>query len=433
MTLMDNYHTVGFLRELEKVRWNFDLGNIANLLELLGNPHEKLKCIHVAGTNGKGSVTAMMESILRESGYKTGMFTSPHIVSIEERFRIDGCSISPDRFEKILLGIKPFIVACKCTYFESMTAIAFTLFAEETVDFAIIECGLGGRLDATNVIKPLISVITEIHLEHEKYLGKTFRAIAQEKAGIIKSGAPCIALSAKGNVQQVFQETCNQKKVQLHTVNADDLFSNINIGSNNNKFTLHIENNCSLNVVANLAGAKQVNNAALAIKSLLVLEETRLAQIKKEAYKSGLSSVSWPGRLQQIRSSPTVIVDVAHNPAAVQAVLSHVSSTYQFKRMHIIIGLLNDKNFREISKVISRYADHVAIVTLESDRALPGEVLASHLKLNFSHLTVRSYTDIKCSVDETIANSDRADVICIIGSHLLAGRILAAARKVASK
>src|SRR3989344_7371723 len=262
------------LYSLDIRKWTLGLERIESLLKRLGNPEKKLKCIHVAGTNGKGSVCAMLHSILADVGYKVGLYTSPHLKKFNERIRINNKLISDNDIVKYYLMVKKYVTSQ--SFFEITTAMAFLYFADKKVDFAVLEVGLGGRLDATNVVVPLISVITNIGLEHTQFLGKTIKKIAYEKAGIIKNQVPVVT-AAEGIALAAIKKISNEKNSKLYIVNKKN--ANCRIG---------------------LKGEFQKLNAAMAIKSIEALKNDYGVKIKKSSVKKGLLNANWSGRFQFI-------------------------------------------------------------------------------------------------------------------------------------
>jgi len=266
------------LYSLESVKFKQTLANMRLLLKKLNNPEKKLKCIHVAGTNGKGSVCAMISSILQEAGYKVGMYTSPHLKRFNERIRINNKLITDKDIVKYYLRVKKHVT--DQTFFEMTTAMAFLYFKEKNVDFAVLETGLGGRLDTTNVITPLISIITNIGLEHTEYLGNTIEKIAQEKAGIIKENIPVVT-AAEGIALATIKNASNNKNSKLIIIN--------------NKIIKNYKN-----IKLNLKGVFQIENAAIAAKTIEILKNNSKIIINKKNIINGLKNAKWPGRFQFI-------------------------------------------------------------------------------------------------------------------------------------
>ena len=333
-----------YLQSLEKFGIHLGLDRINFLLQKLGNPQFKFKSIHVAGTNGKGSTCAMMASILKEAGYKVGLYTSPHLFDYAERIKINGKDISK---KKISEGIRRVRKAAegmreKPTIFETLTAVAFWFFAKEKVDYAVVEVGMGGRLDATNVITPLVSVITNIDYEHTEVLGKSLSRIAREKTGIIKPGVPVVTTETKAEPIRVMKA----------------------VAEKNGSVLIAVSGKLSA-VSSNLIGTHQKLNAACAVAAL------RLAGIKvsKTAIATGLQKVQWPARFQVISRKPLTIIDGAHNPAGIEVLTKSLKSLFPGKRFSFVIGVQKDKNARAMLSRLKPLAKKIIITCSSHQRA----------------------------------------------------------------
>ncbi len=370
---MDYKQTLSYIYSLKgsehKGGFNLNLKNIRILLKKLGNPEKSLKVIHVAGTNGKGSVCAMLSSILKEAGCKVGMYTSPHLKDFRERFLINDKKISKEDFVKYFKKVKPFITTQ--TFFEVITAMAFLYFKAKKVDFLVCEVGLGGRLDATNVVRPIISVITNIGLEHQEYLGKTIERIAYEKAGIIKNKIPLVT-GAKGPALNVIKKIAKKKNAKVYQD-----------GKPIKGFPLKLK------------GDFQLVNASLAIEAIKVLNQYHNLKINKnkrkikdfpisksidfETIKKGLLKTTWPGRLEFI--SKNVLVDCAHNLDAIKALKKELKKIKKdYKKLYLIIGILKDKDYKNMLKELTPLAQKVILVKARIPRALEPETLAKQIK-----------------------------------------------------
>lgn len=322
---------------------------IAALLEALGNPHRKLAVIHVAGTNGKGSVCAMLESVLRASGFRTGLYTSPHLVDFSERFLLNGLRIPAATLERYIqlmettadrvaaeTGLRP------ATFFEISTAIAFQYFADEAVDFAVIETGMGGRWDATNVVIPLVSVITRIDIDHTNFLGDTIEKIAAEKAGIIKPGRPVVSAPQSASVM------AELRKPGETIIQSSEAVSVVRVGSPQKlKIETHSRNLPPIHLP--LLGEIQRENCAAAVAALEVLAD--LIDFEPN-FKKGLESVEWAARFQTLQTNPLVILDGAHNPSAARALAKTLKEVYPKHQVGFIFGFLNDKDSVEFLRAI---------------------------------------------------------------------------------
>ncbi|MCU0641701.1 MAG: bifunctional folylpolyglutamate synthase/dihydrofolate synthase [Candidatus Margulisbacteria bacterium] len=315
---------------------NLGLQRIEQLLDRLGNPQRKLKIIHVAGTNGKGSTCAMIAAILQAAGYRVGLYTSPHLFKYNERIKINGQDISDKDFSQGLTGIgrEEQGLAGKLTAFEALTALAFWYFAKKKVDYAVVEVGLGGRLDATNVVTPLISVITNIDLEHTSILGRTLARIALEKAAIIKPGVPVVTAEAKPEALQVIKHQAEKKGSML-----------IQVGSQGE------------GLPSALVGDHQKINAACAVVAV------RLADIKvdKETILRGLTKVKWPARFQIVKKEPLTIVDGAHNPAGARVLAAALRLKYPGRKFVFIFGTQTDKAADQMLDILRPLAKKIIV------------------------------------------------------------------------
>ncbi len=388
-----------------------------DFMKWLDNPESAFPSIHVAGTNGKGSVVAVAEAILRASGLKTGRFTSPHLLHFNERIRINGDPVPEEEIETLINLWRPWLDSHEISFFEITTGLAFYLFRKHHADAAIIETGLGGRLDSTNVITPRTTVITSVNKDHVKILGDTLKSIAEEKAGIIKAGIPVLTGPQKPAVIKVLKEKAKQKNAPLTIVKPEDYFTDFKILGSGMNVQLKKSGEW---IHTPLAGVHQLENLALALKSceLFLDREPDLIAVKR-----GLSEVSWPGRFEKLSSKPLIYYDVAHNPSGVERLKELVMSLYPQKKKFLIIGMLGDKETRDIVEIMlpDSFAAYLAPV-------------ASHRSMSIQDLTLLasslSHTSVMPSVSEAVkramseANDD--DLILIYGSHYMAGEVYAA-------
>ncbi|MEL6824434.1 MAG: folylpolyglutamate synthase/dihydrofolate synthase family protein, partial [Calditrichota bacterium] len=306
---------------LQRAGIKYTLDNIQQLLEYIGNPHQKWPAIHIAGTNGKGSTANILASILKAAGYRTGLYTSPHLVNFTERIRVNGIEITSEAVTQFMDIIQPAIDQIKPSFFEVTTAMAFWELARQEVDIAVIETGLGGRLDSTNVIEPLISVITPIGIDHSDYLGNTLEAIAAEKAGIIKANRPCITSNRDQNILKVFQKKCKDNHSSFRNIFDYIDYRILSEELDGSHFQYWTNTNPEPeSYFLSLAGIHQIENALLAIGTLDMLSDN--LSISSKAIVEGLSSVSWRGRLDVIHREPKVIVDVSHNSEGIAGTIA---------------------------------------------------------------------------------------------------------------
>jgi len=421
-----------FLFGLERFGWKLGLERVEALLASLGNPQKQFASVHIAGTNGKGSTAAMLESVLRQGGYRTGLYTSPHLVDATERIKVNGQDISREDLGRLTARLRPGIEEFHCTFFEAMTAIAFLYFAEQGVQIAVVETGLGGRLDATNVLRPLLTIITEIGLDHTEHLGPTLEDIAREKAGIIKQGVPCLAGSRNRKVLKILREICDEKNAEFIPV-----FERYHPMSRRLReegtlfdvtFGLHHWQELSLPLV----GKHQVDNATIAIAAANALNDQSY-KLSYERLHWGLAMVHWPGRLQKLQEAPKVILDVAHNPDGMQTVREALERIYDYDRLFLLLGVLADKDYRSMVKTMMPLVDTLVCVRPPSERALDPRTLAQAAAQSGRRFGRRSaQANPIIQVIENLSEGyhwllRRAvpeDLICITGSHYVVGEIL---------
>jgi len=417
---MSETNTLKILNNLQRFGWRLGLDKILKLLHGMGNPQTEFTSIHIAGTNGKGSTAALLESIYRHAGYRTGLFTSPHLLNINERIQINASPIPMEKLISYVDKFKDDIEGISCTYFEALTALAFRYFADSGIDVAFVEVGLGGRLDATNVISPVLSILTQIDLDHTEHLGETLTEIATEKAHIIKTNVPCLSQSRNPEVSAVIKRHAAERSAQLFTLNEVCSVKTLRCTEDFSEFNLTFTDEKFEDLKLKLPGRYQVNNAALAVAATKILRGK--FSLRKEDIGSGLRNVKWPGRLQKLQDRPKIVVDVAHNTAAVRALIKDLKSIYQFDRLVVLVGLLDDKNFPEISKIIASAAETVFVVTPNSERALDGQLLCEEF-LKYSVQAVKCL-DTEDGFQKAISYANGNDLICILGSHYVVGELL---------
>jgi len=318
------------------------LERMEEFLEQLGNPHRAFRSVHIAGTKGKGSTTAMIESILRAAGYRTGMYTSPHLHTFRERIRVAGQLIPEEDVARLVEHIIPALNSRpEVTVFEIITALGMCYFAERQIDIGVFEVGLGGRLDATNVLRPMVSVITSISLDHMKVLGDTVEAIAREKAGIIKPGIPAVTSPQQPEAMRVIRETCEQRKVSLKVAGQDWRWQLLGTDLSGQRLHVYRDGHESTpeypHLTVPLLGEYQLENACTAIAAIEILREAGLP-IDQESVRRGLATVRWPGRLEILGQRPLVIADGAHNPYSIKRLFEALGQHLTFRRLIVIFG-----------------------------------------------------------------------------------------------
>ena len=408
-----------------------NLDRISRLLNRLGNPHRNLKVIHVAGSKGKGSTATFIASILTHAGFKTGLFTSPHLITPRERCRIDSRLISTGAFADCVTRLKPEIEAVSrmdgigdVSFFEIYTALAFTYFADEGVDFAVVEVGLGGRLDATNIVNPLLSVITPISLEHTTILGNTHEAIAKEKAEIIKPNRPVVLAPQSAEALSVFEIVAADRNAPISLVGRDVKWEHSVYDQNGQTFDVHTPSESYSGLYLSLLGVHQAVNAATAITCI---DRVRALgyEISTASVYGGLKDVRLPGRLQLVGRDPFILLDGAHSPASVQALCDTIKEVLRYDKLILIVGFMRDKDLRGIGETLCLMAD---IVIATEMRDNPRGFSADEI--------VRAWSDIgsklctRPSVGDAIAEAKSVarprDLICITGSMILVGEAMQA-------
>jgi dihydrofolate synthase/folylpolyglutamate synthase len=343
------------------------LERIRGVLETLGRPQDRLRFVHVAGTNGKGSTCAMIESALRAAGRRTGLFTSPHLAEPTERIRIDGHAISAERFAEAFNRVHAANAPdSHTTYFETVTAMAMLVFAEEGTDMVVLEVGLGGRLDATNVVWPELCAITPVDFDHEAFLGKSLESIAGEKAGILKPGVPAVFARQRAEAARVLDRRAAELSIAVART-ADWPVYDLEIDARGSRFRLLGERD--LRIACPLAGEHQVENAVTAAVAL-----ARLG-MADSAIEAGIARARWPGRLERVSERPEIILDGAHNPAGARALAAYIDRFYGHRAVRLIYGAMRDKAIDEISGILFPRAQQVIVTAPQQARALAPEVL----------------------------------------------------------
>jgi dihydrofolate synthase/folylpolyglutamate synthase len=408
---MNYSESIAYLYGLQKFGIKLGLHTIKRLLSSIGDPHKTFPSIHIAGTNGKGSTAALIASVLTEAGYKTGLYTSPHLVSFNERIKIGNRTISKKDVVRLTVLLQNRSRGfASITYFELVTAMAFLYFAEQNVDCAILEVGMGGRLDATNVIVPLLSIITTISKEHEFYLGPTLKHIALEKAGIIKRKRPVITGITQPALIKLLKEKCMLKQSRLYRLGKDFTLK----PTPSDTFTYHGVTFDLNGITLGLRGTFQVTNAALALAAIDILK-SKSFRIDTESILRGLRKVHWPGRLERVKRTPLVILDGAHNPDAMNHLMKSLLKDFKFKRLFLILGIMEDKNIKRIIRDIVMAAHMIILSRPRMDRAATTKDLADILEgFNLSNFKV--IDDVDKAIQFALIRAHKDDLICITGS-----------------
>ena len=418
-----------FLDGLQFFKIKLGLESMDALLAELDRPQEKYPCIHIGGTNGKGSVAATLLAILTAAGYRVGLYTSPHLSSVRERFKIGDRYISKDEFAVVAKKIIHVLDGRQITYFEFTTALALLWFAEKEVDIALLEVGLGGRLDATNVATPLVSVITNISLDHEQYLGTTVGEIAAEKAGIIKPEVPVVTGARQGEALAIIEARAACLRSPVLRLNRDfkcrphatdkELWSYSGIRENRKT---HQE---VPDLPLRLRGAHQVDNAALALAALEII---RLRfPVSDSQLRQGLSQVAWPGRLEEIRlAGPPpcrFLLDGAHNPDGARVLKAALHDDFRFTRLILVWACMADKDVTATLLEVAPLAAEIIFTRPESERSARPEVLRDLLPEELRGSRRTACTDsVRAALDLAMASAGTDDLICVAGSLYLVGQ-----------
>ncbi len=398
---------------------NYDLRRVLELLARLDNPQLAAKSAHITGSNGKGSVAAMVASALTESGYTTGLYTSPHLQTWRERIKIDGQMITPDEFVWTVEKLKPEIEAVnlKATYgrlttFEILTALAFLHFSSKKADFQVLEVGMGGRYDATNVITPEVSILTPISLEHTDVLGSTVAEITSEKAAIIKPGGVVVTSPQSEEADRVIDQTCACLKARRVRVGSDVTWEGL--GFNLAGQALNVKGRlASYELFIPLLGQHQLMNAATAVAALEVLEE-RGFKVTGDSITTGMGRVSWPGRLQVLCESPLLVVDGAHHPGAARRLGEALEQYFTFERAVLVIGISNDKDIAGVVSELYPRFDTVIATRADHPRATDPELIAAEFRRRGVETRVSGSIPEALALARAIAGEK--DLICVAGS-----------------
>ena len=437
-----NYdESIAYIKNTAKFGSKLGLDRTEKILDLLGNPHKKLKCIHIAGTNGKGSTTAMVARVLMEAGYKVGVYISPFIEEFEERMQINNMNIPKDDLSDIITEVSKAVEKVvelgysNPTEFEIITCAGFLYFYKNNVDFAVVEVGIGGRLDSTNVIEPILSVITSISLDHTQILGDTLDKIAYEKAGIIKKGIPVIIFPQQNESEEVIEKICRERNSKLIKVpqnsaiylgkdnlmqntanlleekkytNRDNIIQKIKIQTSNDNYDIELA----------LLGKHQLLNCSVAvhaIEELIVIG----VKISKDNILMGLRNVRWPARLEVMNKKPLVVIDGAHNIDGIEKLTESIDMYFNYNKIVLILGILADKQVGEMIKTIVPKVSKVITVTPHSDRAELSEELKVQVeKYNTNCEAIEDYEE---AYKKALSYCSAEDLLLVAGSLYMVG------------
>ena len=383
--------------ELKTIKW--DLARIETILDALGNPQQRGRFIHVAGTNGKGSTCAMLASALRVSGFRVGLYTSPHLVDARERIQIDGEQISEELWCEVFAEVHAAsedllarnLIEAHPSFFETMTAMAFLAFERAGVDVVVLETGLGGRLDATNVVTPEVAVITPIDFDHEAFLGSSIESIASEKAGIIKRDRPVVFAEQRAAAFGILEHRALEMNAPV-TLSSAWRVVDLRLEKFGSRFTLEAEE--SIPIVCPLAGEHQVENTRTAVAALSVFG------VSAAAIAQGIAQAKWPGRVERIATDPDIILDGAHNPAGARALAAYIRQFFADEPVRIVYGAMRDKAIDEVTDVLFPLAAEVILTAPDQPRAVNPDTLAEVVQ----HPKMRTAANLEEALKMTRAN-----------------------------
>jgi len=425
-----------YLEGLGRFGMHFGLGRMQKLLFALGDPHLAYPAVHVTGTNGKGSVSKMLACILQEAGYRTGLYTSPHLEKFNERISIDGADI-PDRdLEEAVARVRPIVEELarrrqQCTYFEATTAVAFEYFRKAKADVAVIEVGLGGRLDATNVVDPLISVITNVTLEHTDVLGKTMEKVAHEKAGIIKKGRPVITGAWDRRAVELIWATAKRKKARFYMMQREVRRRSNAVSPEGRTFSLYTDRESYLRLFSPMLGDFQEENAAVAVLSAEILGESGLG-ITSENIRKGIAKATLPGRMELVGSKPQILLDSAHNPdAAAHAARAILEMRKQagWEKVHLLFGILTDKDLGKVLGPCLEVADTLTYTQPTTERARTVEKAQKKVTALAEKKGLSFISRPENALHATLKLAGKKDLVWVTGSMYLVGEIRMLMRK----
>jgi len=400
---------------LKRFGIKLELTTIREILKRLDTPHKAYACIHVAGTNGKGSVASALASILTTAGYKVGLYTSPHLVRFNERITINNRPISDQNVVAAYEAVKGVHYGKRePTFFEFSTAMALYEFGRQKVDWAVIETGMGGRMDATNIIKPALSIITNVSLEHREYLGHRIHQIAYEKAGIIKKRTPVITGVQQKKATEVIRNIAATNAAPLYRLGSDFKVQRNATGT----FTYFGIDHTWRELTTGLLGSHQVQNAALALAACEILNRKK-AVMPLASIRSGLAKIDWPGRLEVVSTNPFVLLDGAHNLIAARNLAKYLANSLRDHNITLVVGILNDKPYKSMLRSLVPVAGRVIVTRPKIDRGLAPEVLFTVAKAITDEVMI--IPDVETAVKYAVKSAGPGEAVCIAGSLYVVG------------
>ena len=419
MNSKDHYNKcIQTMYGLKRFGIKLGLSTIKSMMHGLGNPQDSFSCIHVAGTNGKGSIASSIASILKESNYRVGLYTSPHLVRFNERIRINNQPVSNKNIVEAYEALKNVSTGKRePTFFEYSTAMALYEFGKQKVDWAVIETGMGGRLDATNIIKPALTIISNISLEHRMYLGNTIKQIAGEKGGIIKNNIPVVTGARQKSAISTLKDIAGKKSAPFYRLGDE-----FKVRRNKNKtFTYFGIEKTWRNLRTGLRGNHQIDNAGLVLAACELLNKNK-AEISLKSIQRGLEKNRWPGRLDIVSENPLIILDGAHNIIATRRLVNYLSKNLAGRNITLVAGILDDKPYSSMLKTLCSVCNRAILTQPKINRALPSEKLYSAAKEVISDIKI--IPDVSRAIKHAIKTTPENDAICIAGSLYLVGEAI---------
>lgn len=405
-----------FILSREFFGMKLGLENITSFLDSIGSPQKKYQTIHIAGTNGKGSVAAMLDAILRATGYKTGLFTSPHLVDLRERIRVNGRKITRPSVTAFVDRFHRELVKRKLSFFEVVTALALYYFLRTRVEIAVIETGLGGRLDATNALSPTLTMTTDISRDHVEILGSSLRNIAREKGGIIKESVPHLIGLLPGEAEKVIRELCRKLKTPFYQLSHNEFTMHphtMQLDFKSNGFAIQ-------GLTPSLYGVHQLKNSALALKAVSILNQDGLT-ISRKAVRKGLVGAHWPGRFQVIQRKrrPTLVLDVCHNVGGIAAFVESFRIRFPDRKAYVITGFVKRKDHQAMFDSLAPLAKCYAVVPLRTKRSM--DLIQLFNTTNWRGIPARRYGSLSSAMTRLSKVCRVDDIIVVTGSHFLVG------------
>jgi len=413
--------SLNFLYSLNKKGIRLGLERIRELLNRLGNPQNAFSSIHVAGTNGKGSTCAVIASVLESSGFRVGLYTSPHLLKFNERIRVNGALIADEEMASFVERSYNWIVDLDCTFFEATTALALEYFHDKKVDFAVLEVGMGGRFDATNAVTPVLSVITPIGKDHQEFLGKSLPLITMEKAGIAKPGVPCLISKQTSAVLSIINQNLNKNGAEFYYAPNLCKIRRTKMTAREQTVDVHFNNISLTGIRFPLIGDHQIVNLQTALTAIALLKNEHLTP---EVIRRGIESVVWPGRLQVMLDEPLVFYDVGHNLHGIRRVVRTLIQLFPQKKINVFLALGRTKNYRALGKTLNHLGGTIYLSEIPDHDSVPVDELKADLVLNILKNRIVTGNVPSELLANVIHQLRRDEILLIVGSHFLAPLVL---------